>query len=61
MVGPPFGWLNIWCDASKIAYAVALEKENVIIEDRAWLRKADDNTHINLAELNAVVKESTSL
>ena len=58
---PPFGRLNIWCDASKIAYAVALEKENEIIEDGAWLRKADDNTHINLAELNAVVKESTSL
>ena len=56
MVGPPFGRLNIWCDASKIAYAVALEKENEIIEDGAWLRKADDNTHINLAELNAVVK-----
>ena len=53
---PPFGRLNIWCDASKIAYAVALEKENEIIEDGAWLQKADDNTHINLAELNAVVK-----
>ena len=35
---------------------MALEKENEIIEDGAWLRKADDNTHLNLADLNAVVK-----
>ena len=35
---------------------MALEKENEITEDGAWLRKAGDNIHINLAELNAVVK-----
>ena len=48
--------LNVWCDASQIAYGVALERKNQIIKDRAWLQKADDETHINLAELNAVIK-----
>ena len=48
--------LNVWGDASQIAYGVALEKKNQIIEDGAWLRKADDGTYINLAELNAVIK-----
>ena len=27
-----------------------LKKENKIIEDGAWLRKAEDNTHIHLAK-----------
>ena len=52
----PTGVTNIWCDASKIAYGVALERGDEIIEDGAWLRKANDGTHINLAELNAVIK-----
>ena len=46
MVGLPFGRLNRWFDASKIAYADALEKME-IIENGAWLREADDNAHIN--------------
>ena len=33
-----------------------MERKNQIIEDAAWLRKADDGTQINLAELNAVIK-----
>ena len=32
------------------------KEKNQIIEDGAWLRKADDGTHIKLAELNAVIK-----
>ena len=47
--------LQVWCDASKIAYEVALEKENEIIESGAWLCKDDDGFHINVAELNAVI------
>ena len=50
------GKLNVWCDASKVAYGIALERKNQIIEDGAWLRKADNGIHINLAELNAVIK-----
>ncbi|CAB4068096.1 unnamed protein product [Lepeophtheirus salmonis] len=52
------GWtfeLN-WCDASSIAYGVAIVKDSEKIEDGAWTRKKNDGTHINLAELNAVVK-----
>ena len=37
-------------------YMVLLWKKKQIIEDGAWLRKADDGTHINLAELNAMIK-----
>ena len=48
--------LNVWCDTSQIAYGVALERKKQIIENGGWLRKADDGTHINLAELNAVIK-----
>ena len=51
-----FGKLNVWCDASQIAYCVALERKNQIIEDGALLRKPDAGTHINLSELNAVIK-----
>ena len=48
--------LNVWCDASQIAYDIALERKNHIIEGGGWLRKPNDGTHINLAELNAVIK-----
>ena len=53
---PSHGVMNIWCDASKIAYDITLEKEGKVIEDGSWLRKLDDGAHINLAELNAVIK-----
>ena len=33
-----------------------MKRKNQIIKDGAWLRKADNGTHINLAELNAVIK-----
>ena len=33
-----------------------MERDDEIIEDAAWLRKADDGTHINLVELNAATK-----
>ena len=50
------GIMNVWCDASKIAYGVVLEKEGKPIEDGSWLKKLDDGAHINLAELNAVIR-----
>ena len=46
----------VWCDASSIASGVALEIGGVMVEDRAWLRKGDDYHHINVAELDSVVK-----
>ena len=52
----PRGSWSLWCDASKIALGVSLENDGRVVEDGAWLRSVDDGSHINLAELNAVVK-----
>ena len=46
----------VWCDASSLATGVALEIGGVLVEDRAWLRKESDCHHINVAELDSVVK-----
>lgn len=46
----------VWCDASCIAVGVTLEIGGVTAEDAAWLRKKDDVAHINVAELDAVMK-----
>lgn len=52
----PKGKVELWCDASSIAYGVALCVDGEIIEDAAWLRKENDHAHINVAELDAVMK-----
>ena len=44
----------VWCDASNIAMGAMLEIGGVMVEDRAWLRKANDFNHINVAELDSV-------
>ena len=46
----------VWCDASNIATGVLLEIGGVVAEGAAWLRKKDNYSHINIAELEAVVK-----
>ncbi len=40
---------TVWCDASSLAIGVALEMSGVEVEDAAWLQKADDQHHINVA------------
>ena len=47
---------TVWCDASSIATAVVLKSGSDVLEDAAWLRKKNDCAHINVAELEAVVK-----
>lgn len=47
-------WI-MWCDASNIALEVTLGI-CVEAEDAAWLRKKDDYNHINVAELDVVLK-----
>ena len=47
---------RVWCDASGIAIGICLELEGNIVEDASWLRKSGDASHINLAELDAIVK-----
>ena len=48
--------LNVWCDASSVASGVVLECDGKRLEDGAWLRPKGDVDHINLAELEAVIK-----
>ena len=48
--------LNVWVDASSLAISVLLEKNGAAIEDACWLRPTNDAAHINLAELDAVMK-----
>ena len=53
------GRFRIWCDASSVAVAAALECDGNIIEDGCWLRKRKDPLHINFAELVSVMKGVT--
>ncbi|KAG0706288.1 hypothetical protein GWK47_024369 [Chionoecetes opilio] len=46
---------RVWVDASSLALGIVIEAEGCIIEDASWLRK-DDSSHINMTELDAVVK-----
>ena len=43
-------------DASSLAVGVVLEIGGSIVEDAAWLRKVNDNAHINMSELDAVIR-----
>ena len=47
---------RLWCDASDLAYGMALESDGSIIEDGCWPRPPEDKRHINSAELEAVIK-----
>jgi transposase InsO family protein/ribonuclease HI len=47
---------RVWCDASCLAFGAAVEVQGEIVEDAAWLRQASDFAHINVAELEAVLK-----
>jgi len=46
----------VWCDASSLAEGVVLEIGGVVVEDASWLRRTDDTSHINLSELQSVIK-----
>jgi hypothetical protein len=53
---PDVGNGRVWCDASSLAIGVSLEIGGTVVEDATWLRKEKDPMHINLAELDSVVK-----
>ena len=55
-VVPKGSAVRVWCDASSIALGVRLDVDGVVVEDGSWLRKADDSSHINVAELEAAMK-----
>jgi ribonuclease HI len=50
---------KIWCDASCLATSACIEIDGIIVEDAAWLRPQKDSSHINVAELEAVIKGIT--
>ena len=49
--------MNVLVDASSLAIGVLLEKNGAVIEDTCWLRSMNHAAHINLAELDAVLKD----
>ena len=48
--------LKICTDASNLAVGVVLEVEGHALEDASWLRAKDSAAHINLSELDAVIR-----
>ncbi|XP_067932771.1 uncharacterized protein [Watersipora subatra] len=47
---------KMWCDASSLAIGACVEIDNQIVEDASWLRGVNDGAHINMAELEGVIK-----
>ena len=54
-INEPSG-LEVYCNASDLVYGVVLKCNGVAVEDRSWLRAKNDKRHINVAELDAVIK-----
>ena len=50
------GVATVWTDASSLALGAAIEIGGEVLEDASWLRPRDDVSHINMAELDAVLK-----
>ena len=48
--------INVLADASSLVFGVLLEKDRPVLEDACWLWPANNAQHINLAELDTVVK-----
>lgn len=46
---------RVWVDASFLTMGAAVEVNESVIEDASWLR-SDAASHINMAELDAVIK-----
>ena len=45
--------LSVWVDTSSLTTSVSLV---YVVEDACWLRPAKDSQHINLTELDAIIK-----
>ena len=48
--------LSVWVDASSLATGMLLVYDGTLVEDACWLRPAKDPQHINLTELDAIIK-----
>ena len=47
---------SVWVDVSSLATEVMLEANRSVVKDVSWLRPVNNVQHVNLAELNAVLK-----
>ena len=47
---------TVWVDASSLALGIAIEVDGHVVEDASWLRSEDSSSHINMAELDAVIR-----
>ena len=48
--------LSIWVDTSSLATGMSLVYDGDVVENACWLRPEKDSQHINLMELNAIIK-----
>ena len=48
--------LSVWVDTSSLAIGVSFVYDGDVVEDACWLRPEKDSQHINLVELNAIIK-----
>ena len=48
--------LSVWVDASSLTTGVSLVYDRAVVQDACWLRPAKDSQHINLAEIDAIIK-----
>ena len=47
---------TVWVDASSLVLGIVIEVDGHVVDDVSWLRSEDSSSHINMAELDAVMK-----
>ena len=47
---------TVWTDANSVALGCCVEIAGNTVEDGAWLRRQNDRAHINVSELDAVLR-----
>ncbi|XP_065675611.1 uncharacterized protein LOC136091826 [Hydra vulgaris] len=53
---PVNGKAELYCDASSIGLGVVFLIGGIVIEDAAWLRPTSDTHHINISELDSILR-----
>ena len=47
---------TVWVDASSLELGIVIEADGHVVEHASWWRSEDSPSHINMAELDAVIK-----